>query len=86
MSFIFDEDDGGYEEIIHLFRILEKVMNMFGEKFSRECESFFTEPISMPPHDMYDPWEQFLDAFQNRPLKEKRIVLLHMWNDLKGFF
>lgn len=38
---IFESDEGGYEEIIHLFRILKKIVRIFGEEFSDACIKFF---------------------------------------------
>lgn len=83
LPFIFGEDEGGYEEIIHLFRILEKILNLCGNRFSEDCREFFAESGRFPPHDLYDKLEYVLDAHQKRHRMEIMAVLAIVEKNLK---
>lgn len=75
LRYIFESDEGGYEEIIHLFRILKKIVRISGEEFSDACIKFFEDTDLMPQHDLYDELERTLDNIEKWERGDQKIIL-----------
>lgn len=89
LRFVFEHDEGGYEEIIHLFRILRKIVRISGEEFSDACIKFFENTDLMPKHDFYDELEMILEILENEERGEQKHTLTEVADLLKkyrGFF
>lgn len=86
-DYIFDKNEGGQSECIRLFELSKKVLNLFDDKFSDRCHSFFetTKHFEVTKHNLYDGFSMIIDSFPTYREDTKRDILKQMLEQLNEY-